>query len=173
MRKYLRCTAALILLGLGMTACGGSKQRTFLYLEKARGLGDVILNQAGADLNVCKMYDAVWEYAKVSDMDFKTAQREMMGGRPEALFLEMDTNQEMLVRMIGLTNNPPRDCRDIQAKLDGLYAKYKKFHRFIRKEPTLSQDKYKQKIQTFMDELTELKEELDQEIVLVSESLGG
>jgi hypothetical protein len=166
-------SAVVVLLGLGVTACGGGEQRTFLYLEKARGLGDVIMKQAGADLNICKMYDTVWEYARVSDMDFETAQREMMGGRVEALFLEMDTNQEMLVRMLGLTENPPRNCRDIQIKLDGLYSRYKKFHRFIRKNPTLPQKQYKQKVQAFMDDLAELKEELDQVIVNASGNLGG
>ena len=163
--------AVVFLLGLGMSGCGGGKQKTFLYMEKVRGLGDVIMTQVEADFNVCRMYDTVWEYANVSEMDFEAARREVLGGRDEVMFLEMDTNQDMLIRMIKLTKNPPKECLDIQSKLDNLYASYKQFNTFVRKPPSLSQAEYKEKVQVFMDELEGLKEELDQAIVLVSENL--
>jgi hypothetical protein len=174
MKKYTAgaVLAAAVLLGLGLSGCGGGgKQRTFLYLEKARGLGDVIMKQAEADLTVCRLYDTVWEYAAVSDMDFEAARREMMGGRPEALFLEMDTNQGMLARMMNLSKNPPKDCLDIQSKVDNLHAGYKKLHKYVREPPSLPQKEYQAKVQAFMDELEGLKEELDQAIALVSGSL--
>ena len=151
----------LIPVFISLTACGGGKQRTLLYIEKARGLGDVIMRQAQGDLNVCKMYDTVWEYAAVSEMDFDTAYREMMGGRPEALFLEMDTNQEMMLRMMNLTKNPPKECRGIKTELDALHKRYKKFNKFVRKTPKLSQQEYWDKVNGFIDDLNELKEGLD------------
>ena len=164
--------AAAVLLGLAMSGCGGGKQKTFLYIEKARGLGDVIMRQTEADINVCRMYDTVWAYASVSDMDFESARREVLGGRDEALFLEMDTNQDMLIRMIKLTKNPPKDCLDIQSKLDNLYARYKKINKFVRKPPSLPQAEYQAEVQSFVDELEGLKEELDEAIVQVSDSLN-
>jgi hypothetical protein len=43
-------------------------------------------------MNLCKMYNTVWEYAKVTDLDFKSAYREMMLNT-SGIEMQMETNK--------------------------------------------------------------------------------
>jgi hypothetical protein len=94
MKKSNKTTQPIILsvMTVFLVCCSQSKRQSLFFLEKAKGLGGVIINSTSADMNLCKMYNTVWEYAKVTDLDFKSAYREMMLNT-SGIEMQMETNK--------------------------------------------------------------------------------
>jgi len=156
---------------LGMIAvllicCGQSEKKSLLFLEKAKGLGDIIIKQASADMNLCNMYDTVWEYARVTDMDFRSAYREMMLDTSE-IKMQMDTNMEMMDRMMNMVENPPETMTGIHEKLVELREAYLDFSKFVIQVPRVSQDEFYDEVDAHVENINSLKDELD---TLISEA---
>ena len=76
MRKSNKTTQLITfgLLAVLLIGCGQPKKNNQFFLQKAKDLGDIIIKQASGDVNLCNMYNTVWEYAKATEMDFKSAQ---------------------------------------------------------------------------------------------------
>jgi len=162
MRKS-NTTTQLIILGV-MTVllvyCGQSKKQSLFFLEKAKGLGDIIIKQASGDMNLCKMYNTVWEYAKVTDLDFQSAYREMMLGISE-IEMQMETNMQMMDRIMNMVKSPPKNMIGIHDKLIELRESYLEFNKFIYQLPQVSQEKFNAEADAYVANINSLRGELD------------
>ncbi|MFC2161594.1 hypothetical protein ACFLRX_08085 [Acidobacteriota bacterium] len=162
MRKTNKPTQWIIL-GV-MTAllicCGQTKRQSFLYLEKVKDLGEIIINQASADMNLCNMYNTVWEYAKVTDLDFRSAYREMNLDTSD-IAGQVDTNMEMMERMMNMVNSPPKNMTGIHDKLIELRELYMELNKFVLQMPQVSQEKFNSEVDAYIANVNSLKEELD------------
>jgi len=161
MRKS-NTTTQLIILGV-MTVllvyCGQSKKQSLFFLEKAKGLGDIIIKQASGDMNLCKMYNTVWEYAKVTDLDFQSAYREMMLGISE-IEMQMETNMQMMDRIMNMVKSPPKNMIGIHDKLIELRESYLEFNKFIYQLPQVSQEKFNAEADAYVANINSLRGEL-------------
>ena len=161
MRKS-NTTTQLIILGV-MTVllvyCGQSKKQSLFFLEKAKGLGDIIIKQASGDMNLCKMYNTVWEYAKVTDLDFQSAYREMMLGISE-IEMQMETNMQMMDRIMNMVKSPPKNIIGIHDKLIELRESYLEFNKFIYQLPQVSQEKFNAEADAYVANINSLRGEL-------------
>ena len=169
MKKHMFQKIVLLSFTLGFlfSGCSRTTKDALLYLEKAKGLGNIIVTQSSSFVSLAKMYESVWEYAKVTEMDFKSAYDEMMGTRPGSLILEMDINRGRIAGLMRLAKKPPKEMDKVQARLEELYDMYKQFHAFIVKFPTLSQEEYREEINIYVDDINAIKSELD---LLISEA---
>jgi len=96
------------------TYCGQPKINSQVFLTKAKDLGDILVKQAAGNMNVCNMYNTVWEYAKVTDMDFKSAYREMMMDT-SGIKTQSDSNMQMMVRLMNTIKKPPKGMAGIES----------------------------------------------------------
>ena len=162
MRKS-KTTTQLIILGVLVAlliCCGQSKKKNLLFLEKAKGLGDIIIKQASGNMSLCKMYNTVWEYAKVTNMDFKSAYREMILNTSE-IEMQMETNNQMMDRMMNMVKSPPKNMTGIHDKLIELRELYLEFNEFVFQSPQVSQKKFNVKVDEYLEDINSLKGELD------------
>lgn len=143
------------------TCCGAPKQNQQIFLTKAGDLGDIIVKQAAGDMNICNMYNTVWEYAKVSDMDFRSAAREMMVDT-SSIKMQSDSNMQMMDRLMNMVKKPPKGMAAITDKLVALREAYLEFNRFVFKTPETSQDKFNADVDAHIEEINALKNELDE-----------
>jgi hypothetical protein len=153
----------LIILGVMtvlLICCGQSKRQSLIFLEKGKGLGEIIAKQASGDMNLCKMYNTVWEYAKVTDLDFQSAYREMMLDTSD-LKIQMETNLEMMDRMMNMIKSPPKNMTGIYDKLIELHESYLEFNKFVYQSPQVSQKKFNAKADAYLVNINSLKGELD------------
>ena len=167
MRK-LNTKTQLIILGVVtvLLVCCAQSNRHSLFLEKARGLGEIIIKQASADMNLCKMYNTVWEYARVTDLDFRSAYREMMLDTSE-IKMQMETNMQMMDRMMNMVKSPPKNMTGIHDKLIELRESYLEFNKFVFQLPQVSQKKFNAKADAYLANINSLKGELD---ILIAEA---
>ena len=155
-----------------LCGCGGGGTKTkLLYIEKARGLGDIIMKQAEANLNICRMYDTVWEYAKVSDMDFETAYREMTAGRADAARLDMEANNTQMTIMLSTLENPPKGFEMLHERLMELWDMYGQFEAFVAKLPSVAQEEYHQEVDIYVRDLNDIRTELQDLITTAQNSI--
>ena len=162
MRKS-NTTTQLIILGVMtvlLVCCGQSKRQSLFFLEKAKGLGEIIIKQASADMNLSKMYNTVWEYAKVTDLDFQSAYREMMLDTSE-IEMQMETNMQMMDRIMNMVKSPPKNMTGIHDKLIELRESYLEFNKFIFQLPQVSQEKFNAEADAYVANINSLKGELD------------
>ena len=140
--------------------CGQSKKQSLFFLEKAKGLGEIIIKQASGDMNLCNMYNTVWEYAKVTDLDFQSAYKEMMLDTSETKML-METNMQMMDRLMNMVKDPPKNMTGILDKLIELRESYLEFNKFIYQLPQVSQEKFNAEADDYVVNINSLKDELD------------
>ena len=162
MRK-LNTTTHLIILGVMivfLVCCGQSKRKSHLFLEKAKGLGDIITKQASGNMSLCKMYNTVWEYAKVTDLDFRSAYREMMLDT-SGIEMQMESNNQLMDRMMNMVKSPPKNMTGIHDKLIELRETYLEFNKFVFQLPLVSQKKFNDKADAYLANINSLKGELD------------
>ena len=162
MRKS-NTTTQLIILGVMtvlLVCCGQSKRQSLFFLEKAKDLGEIIIKQASGDMNLCKMYNTVWEYAKVTDLDFQSAYREMMLDTSE-IEMQMETNMQMMDRIMNMVKSPPKNMAGIHDKLIELRESYLEFNKFIYQLPQVSQEKFNAEADAYVANINSLKGELD------------
>jgi hypothetical protein len=161
--KKSNTTTKLIIFGVMtvlLLCCGQSKRQSLVFLEKAKGLGEIIAKQASGDMNLCKMYNTVWEYARVTDLDFQSAYREMMLDTSE-IEMQMETNMQMMDRMMNTVKSPPKNMTGIRDKLIELHESYLEFNEFIYQLPQVSQEKFNAEADAYLESINSLKGELD------------
>ncbi len=162
MRK-LNTSTQLIFLGIMavlLVSCGQSKRQSLIFLENGKGLGEIITRQASGDMNLCKMYNTVWEYARVTDLDFQSAYREMMLDTSD-IKMQMETNLEMMGRMMNMVKSPPKNMTGIYDKLIELHESYLEFNKFVYQLPQVSQKEFNAKADGCLTNINSLKGELD------------
>lgn len=143
-----------------LVCCGQSKRQSLFFLEKARGLGEIIIKQASDNMNLCKMYNTVWEYAKVTDLDFQSAYREMMLDTSE-IEMQMETNMQMMDRIMNMVKSPPKNMTGIHDQLIELRELYLEFNEFIFQLPQVSQEEFNAEVDAYVENINSLKGELD------------
>jgi len=162
MRKQNTTSQMIILwvMTVLLVYCGQSKKQSLFFLEKAKGLGEIIIKQASGDMNLCNMYNTVWEYAKVTDLDFQSAYKEMMLDTSETKML-METNMQMMDRLMNMVKDPPKNMTGILDKLIELRESYLEFNKFIYQLPQVSQEKFNAEADDYVVNINSLKDELD------------
>jgi uncharacterized lipoprotein YehR (DUF1307 family) len=162
MRKSNKTTQLITfgLLAVLLVGCGQPKKDNQFFLQKAKDLGDIIIKQASGDINLGNMYNTVWEYAKATEMDFKSAYREMMLDT-SSLKMEMENNKQMMDRLMNMVKKPPKNMPGIHEKLIELRESYLEFNKFVLKLPQISQEKFNAQTETYIANINSLKDELD------------
>ena len=159
-------------LGVLHLGCGQSGDKAVLYLEKTKGLANIIMKQSSSFVSMNLMYNTVWEYAKVTEMDFDAAYDEMMGTRPDSLKLDMDVNKVQIAKMMVLAEKPPKDMDRVHERLTELYQMYLDFHRFMMKEPSGAQEKYNEEFEIYVNDMNAITSELNQYIAEAYQKLS-
>ena len=171
-QNFIKWAGGFSLLLIILAGCGQSKKQAVLYLEKAKGLGSIIMKQSSSFVSMNRMYNTVWEYAKVTEMDFASAYDEMMGTRPDSLKLDMDVNKVKITQLMGLAVKPPKDMDRVHERLTELYEMYLDFHDFMMKKPGGSQDEYNEELEIYVNDMNDIASELEQYITEASQRLG-
>jgi hypothetical protein len=145
-----------------MIGCGGSvsEREKMIYANKLEATGNIIVQQASACISQARSYMATWEYAKVSDIDFKTALRELGGeetARNKALMIENRTEIERLIESL---QDPPPEYLETLQKLEELEEAYLEIH-FLVLEPPESMEDFQDSVVEWEDWLVEVKQEFD------------
>ena len=159
-KKITRLAFLGVMIAFSVFCGGGSKKESLLFLEKAKGLGGIIVKQASADVSLCNMYNTVWEYAKVTDLDFRSAYREMRMNTTE-IKAQVATNKLMMDEMMDMVKNPPENMKEIHDKIVELRKLYLEFNAFVLELPQVSQESFNAEVETYLADIDSLKSELD------------
>jgi hypothetical protein len=144
--------------------CQNKGKEENMYALRVEDLGDLILVQSSACLNQSKAYTAVWEYAKVTDEDFDSAARHILGpARAEAKerFIQ---NKKKIDDFLQKVEGPPEKYKSSYEKLLEMYGLYVKLHDLALK-PTAPQEEYEASIYKLYDKLLKEAGELNTLIV--------
>jgi hypothetical protein len=111
-------------------SCGGSvkAKKELIYSFKLEKTASIIAGQAHACSSQLRSYWAIWEYAKVSEMDFETAAREMGGGHRQQNLSMMRSNKAEIDRLLSDLASPEEEYIPAFNKLKELHAAYVKIH---------------------------------------------
>lgn len=153
-----------------LVCCGQGKRQSLMFLENAKGLGEIIAAQAAAGTNLCNMYNTVWEYAKVTGLDFRSAYKEMMLDTSE-IANQMESNKQMMDKMMNLVKSPPKNMAAIYDKLIELREYCLDFNKFVIQMPQIPQAKFNSEIGVSVAKINSLKNELDRMIADAQEKL--
>lgn len=132
--------------------CGQSQRQKQLYLIKAQGIGDVIIKLASGCFSQAQSYRATWEYAKVTEMDYATAARELQGAQAQQNKAMMRENKAKIDSLLQSLDDPPEDFLPAHQALQELYDLYVEIHRKVLNPP--------QDMEAFFESLFPLEEEL-------------
>lgn len=143
----------ILFLALMFTSfCGQSQRQKQLYLIKAQGIGDIIIKQASACFSQAQSYRATWEYAKVTEMDYATAARELQGPQAQQNKAMMRENMAKIDSLLQSLSDPPEEFQPAHQALQELYDLYIEIHKLVEKPP--------QDMESFFESLPPLEEEL-------------
>jgi len=111
-----------LLVILFLSDCSNRAREEEAYGIKAQGLGELIAKQASACVSQSRAYMAVWEYAKVSEIDFEMAAAEMLGEETRQNKAMMVENKAMIDNLLEELRNPPVKFEESHNKLVELDA---------------------------------------------------
>lgn len=149
-------------------ACGGSSKskNEVLYSLKLEKTAEIIASQAHACSSQLRSYWAIWEYAKVSEIDFETAAQQMQGGQTSQNLSMMQENKAQIDRLLADLESPPENYAEAFQKLQELYAAYVQMHSQALK-PSGDWENLEQRIRTVEDNVFMKKSELDAKLAAV------
>jgi hypothetical protein len=165
MKKTLACIPVLMLVFGLLSGCGNRAQEEDRYAIKAQSLGELMTRQASACVSQSKAYMAVWEYARVSEVDFKTAAKEMLGAETSENKAMMVEHKSMIENLLEELSNPSSDFESTYDRLSELYGIYVKLHD-LAMDPSDDMQKHMETVDTLMDQVLEKKRELDATFVV-------
>jgi hypothetical protein len=108
--------------------CSNRAQEEKRYEIKAQSLGELMINQAHACVSQSKVYQAVWEYARVSEIDFKTAAAQMLGPETRQNKATMVEHKAMVENLLDQLKEPPARFEETYKRLGELYEIYVRLH---------------------------------------------
>jgi len=165
MKKYL-VSFAFIFLAFGLfSGCSNSAQEVQKYKIKAQGLGELIAQQAYACVTQSKAYQAVWEYAKVSEMDFEMAVVQMLGPETKQNIATMIEHKSMIENLLEELKDPPSRFEETYKRLDELYEIYVQLHD-LAMDPRDDMVKHMNSVNKLSDQIVEKARELDAAFVV-------
>lgn len=143
-----------------MTACGSSERREKEFEIRAKKVGEVILRQTSACLAQSKAYVAVWEYARVTGTDFKTAAGQVLQGDPEAVKIQFNEMKIKIENLLDGFKNPPEKYLKTYEKLQELYDIYTGIHS-LALNPSDTQENHESSQADLYDKFMDTAEELE------------
>ena len=165
MKKCL-ILAALIFPVFGLfSGCSNRAQEEQRYEIKAQGLGKLIAQQASACVSQSKAYQAVWEYAKVSEMDFETAAAQMLGSETRQNKAMMVEHKSMIEDLLEELEDPPSQFEGTYEKLVELHEIYVKLHD-LAMDPSDDMDDHMKSVNKLSAQILEKTRELDATFVM-------
>ncbi|UCE40819.1 MAG: hypothetical protein JSV17_15445 [Candidatus Aminicenantes bacterium] len=147
------------------TGCSNRERVEGKYEIKAQGLGELTTQQAYACVSQSKAYQAVWEYAKVSEMDFKTAAAQMLGPETRQNKATMVEHKAMIEDLLEELKEPPSRFEETYKKLVELYDIYVQLHD-LAMEPLEDMDKHMKSVDKLSDQIVTKARELDATFVM-------
>jgi transposase len=165
MKKCL-VSFAILTFSFGLfSGCSDRTQELQRYEVKAQGLGELMTQQAYACVSQSKAYQAVWEYAKVSEIDFETAAAQMLGAETKQNKAMMIEHKSMIEKLLEELKNPPSQFEVTYKKLSELYEIYVQLHD-LAMDPLDDMEKHMDSVNELSDKIAEIKRELDATFVL-------
>ena len=165
MKKYLILSAFYFLIFSLFSGCSNRAQEEQKYEIKAQGLGKLIAQQASACVSQSKAYQAVWEYAKVSDMDFETAAAQMLGPETKQNKAMMVEHKLMIEDLLEELKDPPSRFEDTYKKLAELHEIYVKLHD-LAMDPSDDMDEHMKSVNKLSGQILEKSRELDATFIM-------
>ncbi len=165
MKKNSVCIPALLLVFGLFFGCGNRAQEEARYTIKAQSLGELMVQQASACVSQSKAYMAVWEYARVSEVDFETAAKDMLGSETRENKAMMVEHKAMIENLLEELSDPSSDFESTYDRLSELYNIYVKLHD-LAMDPSDDMQKHMETVDTLMDQALEKKRELDATLVV-------
>jgi hypothetical protein len=160
MKKCLIMATIFLFVVCMFVGCTNREQKERQYTIKAVKTGEFIVNQAYACVSQSKAYQAVWEYAKVSDMDFKTAAAEMLGPETRQNRATMAEHKVMIEDLLEELKDPPSRFEEMHKKLGELYELYVQLHD-LGMDPLDDMDKHMRSVNELSDQIVEKSREFD------------
>jgi predicted secreted Zn-dependent protease len=143
-----------------LSDCSNRAREEEAYGIKAQGLGELIAKQASACVSQSRAYMAVWEYAKVSEIDFEMAAAEMLGEETKQNKAMMVENKAMIDNLLEELRNPPVKFEESHNKLVELHEIYMQLHTLALK-PSDDMEKHNEEVNRLAGQIMEKKKELD------------
>lgn len=165
MKKCLILTAFIFLVFGVFSGCGSRAQEEQKYEIKAQGLGRLIAQQASACVSQSKAYQAVWEYAKVSEMDFETAAAQMLGPETKQNKAMMVEHKLMIEDLLEELKDPPSQFEDTYERLVDLHKIYVKLHD-LAMDPSDDMDEHMRSVNKLSGQILEKSRELDATFIM-------
>lgn len=165
MKKCLISAFIFLTVIVYFTGCGGQGREESAYGIKAQGLGELIAKQASACVSQSKAYLAVWEYAKVSEIEFEEAVAEMLGAETKQNKAMMVQNKSMIEKLLEELKEPPKKYEESYKKLIELHEIYVQLHT-LALDPSDDMDEHNEKVNGLADRIAEKKRELDATLIL-------
>jgi hypothetical protein len=131
------------------SGCTNRAQKERGYEIKAQGVGELITQQAYACVSQSKAYQAVWEYAKVSEMDFETAAAQMLGPETRQNKAMMIEHKAMIENRLEELKEPPSRFEETYKRMGELYDIY------------VHMRQHMDSVNKLFDQILESKRELD------------
>ena len=165
MKKYQVYLSLICFTFVFFSGCGNRAQVEMRYEIKAQSLGELMVNQAYACVSQSKAYQAVWEYAKVSEMDFKSAAAQMLGPETRQNKATMVEHKTMIEDLLEELKEPPSKFEETYKRLGELYDIYVQLHD-LAMEPLDDMDKHMKSVNELSDQIVEKARELDAVLVV-------
>jgi hypothetical protein len=143
-----------------LARCASRVGKEKKYEIKAQGLGEILTKQASACVSQSKAYAAVWEYAKVTGIDFKTAAAEMLTDETRYNLSMMKENKTKIENLLSELENPPPQYAKSFKILEEIYDIYQKLHT-LALNPMDDMEKHNASVNKLSLALMEKKKELD------------
>jgi uncharacterized protein YdiU (UPF0061 family) len=159
MKKCLIIASILCLVFYLLSGCGNRAQKERQYEIKVQGLGELIAQQAYACVSQSKAYQAVWEYAKVSEIDFKTAAAQMLGPETRQNKATMAEHKAMIEDLLEELKEPPSQFEETFKRLGELYEIYVQLHD-LAMDPLDDMDKHMKSVNKLSDQVIEKAREM-------------
>ncbi len=165
MKKSLISALVFLPVFVYFAGCGNQGREERAYEIKAQGLGELIAKQASACVSQSRAYMAVWEYAKVSEMEFEEAAAEMLGAETKKNQAMMVENKSMIEKFLEELKEPPKKYEESYKKLTELYEIYVQLHT-LALDPSDDMNEHNEKVNNLADRIAEKKRELDATLIL-------
>ena len=145
--------------------CGNRAQKERQYEIKAQSLGVLMAQQANACVSQSKAYQAVWEYAKVSEIDFKTAVDQMLGPEAKQNKATMVEHKAMIENLLEELKEPPSKFEETYKRLWELYEIYVPLHD-LAMTPLDDMDEHMKSVSKLAEQIAAKVRELDAALIV-------
>jgi hypothetical protein len=140
--------------------CSQREKQSLEYQITAQSMSNVITKQASACLNQCRAYISVWEYARVSEMDYWSALNELLDKDPVDVNRDLEQMKDEIGLLMKRLEAPPPEHASTYDSLLLIHDLYLKIH-----DMTVSVDEPIEEFQASLnrqeEELWEAKKEFD------------